>query len=319
MVGFAARVEGESAYVSYRLLSPRRAPERFDDGDGRIAGDELEEYEAFFSDRLASAGESNLLRVDGERATIEGAAYGVSSVEYFEPVLVDDPYEEDDGLRALRLSDEPGPTAVPEVHQYELSLPTPADEGSLLELKLPGDYKPYGSHSFEVVGAGVDGAVGGTLDGQGLELDSMVQKTLLVGLGDDASVSDPGVALAGRLRELDAEPETSPVALEGEALLERLVEADVLAVEGEQVLLAPDFADTFETVEDAHAPVDAATVECAAAAAARGGATYGGLAEQLLDGGRVTETELLALVALDGHGIADELLVPAADALRAFR
>lgn len=319
MVGFGARVEGESASVSYRLLSPRRAPERFDGGDGRIEGDELEAYEAFFSDRLASAGESNLLRVDGERATIEGAAYEVSSVEYFEPVLVEEPYEERDGRRALRLSDEPGPTAVPEVHQYELSLPTPVEAGSLLELKLPGDYKPYGNHSFEVVGAEVDGLVGGTVDGRALELDSMVQKTLLVGLGDDGSVSDPGVALAGRLRELDAEPEASPVALEGEALLDRLVDADVLAVEGEQVLLAPDFADTFETVADAHEPVDAATVERAAAAAARGGATYDALAEQLLEGGRVTETELLALVALDAHGVADELLVPGADALRAFR
>lgn len=319
MVGFGARVEGESASVSYRLLSPRRAPERFDGGDGRIDGEELEEYEAFFSDRLASAGESNLLRIDGQRATIEGAAYEVSSVEYFEPVLVEEPYEERDGWRALRLSDEPGPTAVPEVHQYELSLPTPVEEGSLLELKLPGDYKPYGNHSFEVVGAEVDGLVGATLDGRGLELDSMVQKTLLVGLGDDASVSDPGVALAGHLRELDVEPETSPVALEGQALLDRLVDADVLAAEDETVSLASDFADAFEAVVEAHEPVDAEAVGRAAAAAARGGATYGDLAEQLLGGGRVTETELLALIALDRFGVDDELLVPAANALRAFR
>lgn len=320
MVGYAARIDGDSAHVSYRLLSPRRAPERFDeDGDGRLAGRELEGYESFFSDRLASAGESHLLRVDGERATIAGAAYEVSSVEYFEPVTIGDPYE-DEPERALALSDEPGPTAVPEVHQYELSLPVHAGEASVLELKLPGDYKPYGNHVLQVVDAEVDGIVGASRAEDGsLELDSMVGKTLLVGLrGDDGTVSDPGVALAGRLRAIDADPDTSPAVLEGEALLERLVEADVLAVDVDDVVLTESYRDALAGVEETHRAPDEETVARAADVAERGGASYDRLAEQLLEGERVTETELLALLALDRHGVDDELLLPAAGALRTF-
>lgn len=316
LIDFTVDLDRGSAWISYGLLRGRRSPERFGNGRPYLTADELAEYEAFTSDRLASAGESHLLRVDGTRATIVDADYRVTSLEPFEPVTVDDPLR-NEGERRLELADE-GPTPIPEGHAYELDLPELAG-GELVEIRLPGDYKPYGGHWFSPPdGLVVDGCVGASIGEDGLVLDSMAAKTLLVGLraaGDDL-VADPGVALADRLRGTD--PAGEPAALDGEALLDRLIDADVVTATDSAISLSPSYRACHESVRDEVLPLTVEAIEAAAEAAAAGGASYSRLSEQLLAGERVTEADVGRLLALARHGVADELMLAAANALEAF-
>lgn len=326
MVGLAVDLERGSAWVSYRLLRARRAPERFADRETHLADGELDAYEAFFSDRLASAGESHLLRVDGERATVADASYRVTGVEPFEPVLVADPLVQDGDERRLLLSRDPGPTAVPELHEYELALPAPLEGGEVIELRVPGDYQPYGGHSLSLPdGLALDGCVGAVVNADGsVELDSAAGNALLLALGreDDDRVPDAGIGLAGRLRSLEREGGPAPggeaLAVDGEELLDLLVAAGVVTVGDDGVALSGAYRETRERVREDALPLTDGTMQEAARAAAAGGATYRRLAERLLDGDAVTPAQVVDLLALSRGDLREDALLPAAAALRAF-